>query len=475
MALSQIGSTGTQEGGTPLVVTFTTTSPVGFTLGDEFFFAYGNGSGGVNVGGADFTEAFTSNDDDWISWNFHPVAVPTLFRLQLYTFAFSPGDSRIGDTSITFTFTGGSSGGIYALSGGLVAGGVVIRGGAGATSEHTNTSGGLIPSSGNDYAEASSILSTATATVPVHSQEAGASGYQIESFMLAGANHTTTQNITGVTLSVGQVGTITRSDSKIALAFGYELRAQGVSTESTYSAVATWVTGAGGTIRDWTFRVVRLVILENPPVAAFTLTQIGQNTAKVDMSASSDAEDTIPDSWDVNWGDGHTTSGLDRGAGVITSTHVYATDGLYTVTVTVYDLQGLSDSTSHTIYFPHDDVIWPSPEADQAQEVYLEPEIPTQSSDVLSTVATIDHDLLIGVEEDQHHDNAHALNDEAIHTGGYFYKTGWQPTVTDADIVAAGVPAAADGQIVVTYDTHTTETLVWTRLNSVWSAVEATA
>ena len=97
-----------------------------------------------------------------------------------------------------------------------------------------------------------------------------------------------------------------------------------------------------------------------------------------------------------------------------------------------------------------------------------------QSSDILSTVATIDHDLLIGVEEDQHHVKTHAITDESHHPGGYVYKTGRHPQIEDADVLAAGVLAISDGQVGVTYDTQTGETLLWNRLNGVWAAVEVT-
>lgn len=90
---------------------------------------------------------------------------------------------------------------------------------------------------------------------------------------------------------------------------------------------------------------------------------------------------------------------------------------------------------------------------------------PAESVDVLSTIATIDHDLLIGVEEDQHHTKLHTLQS---HTGGFLYKTGTSPTITDADFV---VPT--NGMVAVTYDTDDAITLVWTRFNGTWDAVEA--
>lgn len=89
-----------------------------------------------------------------------------------------------------------------------------------------------------------------------------------------------------------------------------------------------------------------------------------------------------------------------------------------------------------------------------------------QAFDVLSTVATIDHDLLIGVEKDQHHTEIHALQS---HTGGLLYKTGAAVTISDADFTAP-----VDGMMAVTYDSTTGITLVWTRLASTWDAMETT-
>lgn len=94
--------------------------------------------------------------------------------------------------------------------------------------------------------------------------------------------------------------------------------------------------------------------------------------------------------------------------------------------------------------------------------------------DVLSTVASIDHDVLTGQEPDQHHSERHRLSSELEHTGGFVYKTGINPAITDTDITDAGIPAAADGQVAVTYDVLRGTALVWTRLGGIWSAVEAT-
>lgn len=224
--------------------------------------------------------------------------------------------------------------------------------------------------------------------------------------------------------------------------------------EPTVSSTATW-TGAASS-RAWIARMTDTFRLDQGGPTAVLVVTGGTPSFDVsaDVTGSSDPDTGFNDlaGYSLDWGDASSPStGPDISAGSAVP-HTYAAHGTYTVTLTVTDLYGHSAIATQSI----------------------EAGLVTQASDVLSTVATIDHDLIIGVEPDQHHAEAHPLDDETVHTGGYVYKTGWQPTVTDADITAVGIPAAADGQIVITYDTHTTETLVWTRLNSVWTAVEAT-
>ena len=76
------------------------------------------------------------------------------------------------------------------------------------------------------------------------------------------------------------------------------------------------------------------------PVASFTAVP-GQLTASVDGSASTDPDGTVA-SYAWTFGDGGTATGA-------TATHAYATGGDYTVTLTVTDNQGATNSTSKVV------------------------------------------------------------------------------------------------------------------------------
>lgn len=73
------------------------------------------------------------------------------------------------------------------------------------------------------------------------------------------------------------------------------------------------------------------------PVAAFTSTKSFM-TASVDASTSSDPDGPVADyAW--NFGDGTTATG-------VTASHTYATQGTYTITLTVTDAQGATNATT---------------------------------------------------------------------------------------------------------------------------------
>jgi hypothetical protein len=90
----------------------------------------------------------------------------------------------------------------------------------------------------------------------------------------------------------------------------------------------------------------------------------------------------------------------------------------------------------------------------------------TQIWDTLSTVATLDHDLIVGQEVNQHHAEIHGL-DETVHSGGLYYKTGSGVTITDADFTSP-----SNGMVALTYDIADGMTRMWVRTGGTWKSVE---
>ncbi|MEW6221465.1 MAG: FG-GAP-like repeat-containing protein, partial [Thermodesulfobacteriota bacterium] len=89
--------------------------------------------------------------------------------------------------------------------------------------------------------------------------------------------------------------------------------------------------------------------LAGTPVAACTpasQTIVAGGTASFDGSASADPGGAIA-SWLWDFGDGTTQAG--SGANVGTADHVYATEGVYVMRLTVTDSDGITDGTSNTV------------------------------------------------------------------------------------------------------------------------------
>ena len=81
------------------------------------------------------------------------------------------------------------------------------------------------------------------------------------------------------------------------------------------------------------------VIGNNPPVASFTST-VADLMVDVDASASTDDGSIVSYDWD--FGDGNTGTG-------VTASHTYAVDGTYTISLTVTDDEGATGSTSDMV------------------------------------------------------------------------------------------------------------------------------
>jgi len=127
--------------------------------------------------------------------------------------------------------------------------------------------------------------------------------------------------------------------------FGDGSTASGVNANHTYGAAGSYlvtltVTDDGGAIGSTTKTVTVTSGTNQPPVAAFTPTCTALDCS-FDGSASFDPDGSIV-SYDWDFGDGSTGTGA-------TTAHTYATDGSYTVTLTVMDDAGAVASVSQTV------------------------------------------------------------------------------------------------------------------------------
>jgi PKD repeat protein len=110
------------------------------------------------------------------------------------------------------------------------------------------------------------------------------------------------------------------------------------STAATGTSTIT-VTGTGGGITHTTSVVVTIVDL--PPTASFTFSCAGR-TCSFDGSGSTDDSGITNYAW--NFGDGNVSSGSSK-----TASHTYATNGTFSVTLTVTDNAGQTGNTSRTV------------------------------------------------------------------------------------------------------------------------------
>ncbi len=65
----------------------------------------------------------------------------------------------------------------------------------------------------------------------------------------------------------------------------------------------------------------------------------------------SDPDNDGPWSYQIDWGDGSSSTGSTSSQGTISAPHTYLLLGTYTITVTVTDSRGASGSSSKTVTF----------------------------------------------------------------------------------------------------------------------------
>ncbi len=334
-------------GASPLVVT--ANCPTGFKIGDVIYFGEGGGSGGANLGSSNDHETYDSAGRNWYAVQFSPSGQQSS---RIWQYAVVAADGVVGTTSKTFTMTGGGIG--FAQNGGTIPEGVVLRASTGYDSSHRILNASIsVAGTYNDYGRSASGATPRVASFNGHAGETAANDKQIVAFYVAHAAVTPPVPLTGLTdIVVTGAGDIvynaqlSTDESRITL-FGYELLTpDSGATEGAYTATLSFDGGGSSTLL--VFREVERHLIEDAPVAAFTVSVVDNLQVVVDMSASTDPEDGVPTSWDVDWGDGFVQTGFLWNSQT-TEGYTYATPGTYTVTVTVYDQLGVSDDVSHDI------------------------------------------------------------------------------------------------------------------------------
>jgi len=369
MALTIAGTGTSQNNGastSPLSVTFS--CPTGFRIGDGLYIV-------INGGSAVNGESHTDDGREWFEWEISSWGsgawTGTGMSCTLEEYGVVSADTDIiGQTSFTFTW---NSTGAYGITGtGLMAvPGIVVRGGVGYGSEHHGAA--------TDKNTSASGISPRTASIGTHSGETGASGKQI---LIIGAGRMDKASSTVTDLSgnmANTMGSVIRSDNQDSGIWGgYEILAEGVSAEPAFTLIGSWTGGGSTTINAG--RVVMLWTLESPPTAAFTHTE-NHLYIEIDMSGSSDPEDTVTTEWEVDWGDGNSDGVYQTGSQTYSS-HVYAAAGTYTVGVTVYDSIGVSDLIEHDVTVTAEKAWIPTQEA--GYKIDLKVKIPELPYDIKS-------------------------------------------------------------------------------------------
>ena len=155
-----------------------------------------------------------------------------------------------------------------------------------------------------------------------------------------------TSSVSNLTASFDGSGSSDPDGTVVSYAwnFGDGSTGTGVTASHTYSTAGTYsvtltVTDNGGATNSVSQNVTVTAPIQ-PPVASFT-SSVSNLTASFDGSGSSDPDGTVV-SYAWNFGDGSTGTG-------VTASHTYSTAGTYSVTLTVTDNGGATNSVSQNV------------------------------------------------------------------------------------------------------------------------------